>query len=131
MRRTVMFATSILLFTSAGWSGVRQTDATENLCRADQIASLASSLPEPSEESTRERVFGAPLRGPLTKNVIDAAKDLLDSPMGSEFIIEVSGTPYGFRLEPHYHPPGYEGGPIGWHKGVTVYEIEERDTPGE
>jgi hypothetical protein len=48
--------------------------------------------------------------------------------MGTKVILEVNGTPYGFRLEPHYHPPGFEGGPIGWHKGVTVYEIEERDS---
>jgi hypothetical protein len=130
MRRNALLATSLLFWTSAGWSGVQQTDASENLCRADQIASLLPSLAaEPAEQPTRERVFGAPLRGAVTKSIIDAATQLLDYPMGSEFIIELNGTAYGFRLEPHYHPPGYEGGPIGWHKGVTVYETEERDAP--
>jgi hypothetical protein len=137
MRRNVLFATSVLLWAQAGWSGVYQTDASEEQCRADQdgIASfLASFAPREEERSLpppRERVFGAPFRGALDKSIIDAATNLLDHPMGTELILEVNGTPYGFRLEPHYHPPGYEGGPIGWHKGVTVYEIEEHDPPGE
>jgi len=138
MRRDVLFSTmlapSVLLWSATSWSGAYQAeassllDASENLCRADEIASFAPPAGEPSENPTRERVFGGPLRGALHKSVIDAATELLDYPMGTELIIEVNGTPYGFRLEPHYHPPGYEGGPIGWHKGVTVYEIEERES---
>src|SRR4051812_24928930 len=134
MKRNVRFATmvahSILLFASFSRSGAYQPgpltspEASENLCRADQMQSaLASYVPPaepPSDRPARERVFVAPLRGVLDKGVIDAARNLVDSPMGTEVIIEVNGTPYGFRLEPHYHPPGYEGGPIGWHKGVTV-----------
>jgi len=133
MRQNLLFATSVLLWTSASWSGVYQTDASENLCRAGQespqgvLASFAPRAEEPSEKRPRERVFGAPLRGAPNKSIIDAATTLLDDPMGSEVIIEVNGTAYGFRLEPHYHPPGFQGGPIGWHKGVTVYELEERD----
>src|SRR5262245_31927634 len=135
MRPNTLFATSVLLWTSASWSGVYPTEASENLCRADQdgaqgvLASFAPRVEEPSERRPRERVFVAPFRGVLDKGVIDAATTLLDYPMGSEHIIEVKGTPYGFRLEPHYHPPGFQGGPIGWHKGVTVYELEERDSP--
>jgi len=137
MRQSALFATvvagSVVLFTSAGWSGAYEaepllgTDASDDLCRVDQIASFDPSAVEPTEKPARERVFGAPLRGVPSKSVIDAATLLLDYPMGSKYIIEVKGTAYGFRLEPHYHPPGFEGGPIGWHKGVTVYEIEERD----
>jgi hypothetical protein len=135
MRRNVLFATSVLLWASSSWSGAHQTDASENLCRADQdgvesvIASLAPAADELSEKPARERFFGAPLSGVIDRRVIEAARSLLDDPMGNQYIIEVNGTPYGFRLEPHYHPPGFQGGPIGWHKGVTVYEIEERDAP--
>jgi hypothetical protein len=137
MRQNVLFAAmvapSLVLSASVGWSGVYQAgplplpDESENSCRADEIASFGSRAEEPSMRSPRERVFGAPLSGVIHKSVIDAARDLLDYPMGTEMILEVNGTPYGFRLEPHYHPPGFQGGPIGWHKGVTVYEIEERD----
>ncbi len=142
MRRNVLFATmvvpSLVLWAPLSWSGAYPSetlpslDVSENLCRADQddaqsLASLAPPAEEPSEKSPRVRVFGAPLHGVPNKSIIDAATSLLDDAMGGEFIIEVNGTAYGFRLEPHYHPPGFQGGPIGWHKGVTVYEIEERD----
>jgi hypothetical protein len=138
MRRNVLFATrvapSLVLWATVSWSGayqagtLPQADASENLCRADEIASFGPAVEEPTEKPARERVFGAPFRGVLSKAVIDTATTLLDDPMGNRYIIEVNGIPYGFRLEPHYHPPGFEGGPIGWHKGVTVYEIEERDS---
>jgi hypothetical protein len=141
MKPNVLFATmvapSALLWASISWSNAYQagplplSDANENMCRAEEesaesdLASIAPPSQEPSEKVRRERVFGAPVSGVLHKSVIDAARDLLDLPMGSEVIIEVDGTSYGFRLEPHYHPPGYEGGPVGWHKGVTVYELED------
>jgi hypothetical protein len=142
MKRNVLFAAvvapSALFWASIAWSNARpaeplpMSDANDNMCRADQgesvLASIAPRAGEPSEKVPRERVFGAPVTGVLHKGVIDAAKDLLDLPMGSEVILEVDGTSYGFRLEPHYHPPGFEGGPVGWHKGVTVYELEERDS---
>src|SRR5262249_6599645 len=111
MRRNVLLATSVVLWAGASWSGVYQTDASENLCRAERddpqgvLASLPPPAEEPSERPPRERVFGAPV-SVLNKRVIEAARDLLDDPMGSEYIIEVDGTPYGFRLEPHYPPPG-------------------------
>src|SRR5262245_18488601 len=127
MRRQALFATSFLFLSSPSWSGAYQAETREKLCREDQIASFDPLDDERSEKPTRERVFASPLHGVPNKSIIEAATDLLDYPMVWQFIIEVNGTPYGFRLEPHYHPPGFEDGPIGWHKGVTVYEIEERD----
>src|SRR6266536_1470919 len=118
MRRNVLFSLVVapsLVWSSISWSGAYEAeplplpDAVENLCRADQIASFAAPVAEPSERPARDRVFGVPLRGVPSKSIIDAATELLDYPMGSKMIIEVNGTPYGFRLEPHYHPPGYEG----------------------
>jgi hypothetical protein len=112
MRRKALFSTlvapSLVLWTSVSWSGAYEAgslplpDTTENLCRADQMASFAPASAEPSDEMpTRERVFGSPVRGVPTKGIIEAASTLLDYPMGSKFIMEVNGTPYGFRLERH------------------------------
>jgi hypothetical protein len=50
------------------------------------------------------------------------ARSFLDLPMGAEREAEVNGVQCVFVLEWHYHPPGFHGGPNGWHKGVTVYE---------
>ena len=59
----------------------------------------------------------------LTPTIVRTAHGFLDLPMGDERFVEIDGTRYVFRVEHHYHPPGFVGGPTGWHKGVTVYEI--------
>lgn len=60
------------------------------------------------------------LRNP-SRQVSAKAKELLSNKMGDEFRFNIAGVDYFARLEPHYHPPGYVGGPNGWHKGVSVY----------
>jgi hypothetical protein len=62
-----------------------------------------------------------PLHGRIDGAVLRAARDFLTLPMGAGRVLAVNGTPFVFCLEPHYHEPGYERGPTGWHKGVTVY----------
>jgi hypothetical protein len=57
----------------------------------------------------------------VTPAIVKVAKTFLDLPMGSERAVNVEGKRYVFVLERHYHPPGFVGGPNGWHKGVTVY----------
>ncbi|HLK40018.1 MAG TPA: hypothetical protein VKU41_24850 [Polyangiaceae bacterium] len=64
----------------------------------------------------------APLKGTITPAMVRAAHSYLDLPMGSERAEEVEGRRLLFVLEWHYHPPGFVGGPNGWHKGVTIYE---------
>lgn len=67
---------------------------------------------------TSERI---PLRGPIPADVVHAARSFLDLPLGAERRARIGETDYLFVLEWHYHPPGFVGGPNGWHKGVTVY----------
>ena len=62
-----------------------------------------------------------PLTGKIPSGVVAKAKSLLSQPMGSEHPFELDGNRYLARLENHYHPPGFKGGPNGWHKGTTVY----------
>jgi hypothetical protein len=69
-----------------------------------------------------ERLERVKLSHPVTPAIVKAAQSFLDLPMGSEREAEVDGLALVFVLEPHYHPPGFKGGPNGWHKGVTVYE---------
>jgi hypothetical protein len=52
-----------------------------------------------------------------------AAMKYINLPMGSERYATVNGKHYVFVLEHHYHPPGFVGGPVGDHKGVTMYEL--------
>jgi hypothetical protein len=59
----------------------------------------------------------------ITPAMVAAAEAFIDLPMGSERYARVDGKRYVFVLEQHYHPPGYVGGPSGYHKGVTMYEL--------
>jgi hypothetical protein len=59
----------------------------------------------------------------VTPELVRLARTFLDLPMGAERPMTVDGRRYVFVLEHHYHPPGFVGGPNGWHKGVTVYEL--------
>lgn len=79
----------------------------------------------PMPQNMRGYKTGAPsgfttLRQP-SRQVAAKAKELLSNKMGDEFRFNIAGVDYFARLEPHYHPPGYVGGPNGWHKGVSVY----------
>lgn len=62
------------------------------------------------------------LKGRVPEGVTSTAKGLLAGEYGTETPFEIDGKRYLGRVEQHYHPPGYQGGPNGWHKGVTVYE---------
>ncbi|HEY9715439.1 MAG TPA: hypothetical protein V6C72_18340, partial [Chroococcales cyanobacterium] len=64
-----------------------------------------------------ERLHSAP-----PPDAVAFANRFLSQPMGAEATFEAHGRHYMARVEPHYHPQGFQGGPTGWHKGVTIYE---------
>ncbi len=77
--------------------------------------------------SGSRQTAGAPpgyqtIKGQVPAGVTAKAKSLLGGDYGSETPFELDGKRYVARVEHHYHPPGYVGGPNGWHKGVSVYE---------
>jgi hypothetical protein len=75
---------------------------------------------EESDDSPGERVA----LKVVTPAIVQAARTYLDLPMGAERTETIDGQRYVFVLEHHYHPPGFVGGPHGWHKGVTVYQLK-------
>jgi hypothetical protein len=75
----------------------------------------ADATDETSGERVRLKV--------VTPAIVRAARTYLDLPMGTARAEAIDGRRYVFVLERHYHPPGFVGGPHGWHKGVTVYEM--------
>jgi hypothetical protein len=79
--------------------------------------------PEPAVDTSGDRVA---FRGKVTQNIRAMAMAFLELPLGAERVAFVDGRRYVFVLERHYHPEGYVGGPTGWHKGVTVYELVSR-----
>ena len=79
---------------------------------------LSQTLEQRGCAAVEQRV---PLRK-IDSAVARAARTLLDLPMGAGRLMSVNGQQLVFCLELHYHEPGFERGPEGWHKGVTVYQ---------
>jgi hypothetical protein len=99
------------------------------IVRAERLP-LEAKPPSPSPVEALSRALeqrgcaAVEHRRPLRKidvMVARAARTLLDLPMGAGRLMSVNGQQLLFCLELHYHEPGYERGPDGWHKGVTVY----------
>ena len=78
------------------------------------VAALVATTTKPSSRVSLKDV---------TPEVVRLAWSFIDLPMGSERQLDVNGRHCVFVVEPHYHPPGFVGGPQGWHKGVSVYEL--------
>ncbi len=89
-----------------------------------QEAPATAAAPTEPEDACTADASGERVKPKLvTTEMVNAARDFLDYPLGTECVRQVGGRRYVFVLEWHYHPPGFEGGPTGWHKGVTVYEL--------
>lgn len=80
----------------------------------DGLATAEEAAPDPAARVKPRLVNPA---------MVAAAQSFVTLPMGSERYATVDGKRYVFVLEQHYHPPGYVGGPTGYHKGVTMYEL--------
>jgi hypothetical protein len=105
-----------------------EAQETQNAARVATVAAAnaqraaAQLTPEPPTVSptSEQRI---PIRSAIPAEVISFAKTLVNLPMGAEQIVEIAEKRYVFVLERHYHPPGFVGAPVGWHKGVTAYEL--------
>ena len=63
-----------------------------------------------------------PIHSKLEPGAVATARSLLGGDWGTETPFVINGKRYMARVEPHYGPPGRKNGPVGWHKGVTLYE---------
>lgn len=119
-------------------STVLKDPETHNLISYERLlttsyeeASPAKNKPDVSTTKVTETSGGfVRLQGRVPSAVVARAKSLLSKNMGESIVEEIDGKRYMFKLEPHYHPPGFKGGPIGWHKGVSVF-IYKSQSPKE
>jgi hypothetical protein len=50
-----------------------------------------------------------------------------DSEIGTEVPFKVGGRHYVARIEEHYHPEGGPRKPWGYHKGISLFAVEEEE----
>jgi hypothetical protein len=100
----------------------RQAPAQQTPAPAAQQTPDAATQGKKSGQKTGPPPGYKTMKGKIPPEVTAKAKSLLNQPMGTEIPFEANGKKYMARLETHYHPQGYVGGPNGYHKGCTVYE---------
>jgi hypothetical protein len=103
--------------TAEATTQTQQQDTEDETAPAEQATEGSAS--DEADDTTGQRV---PVKT-VTTGIVRVAKTFLDLPMGAERSVSIDGRRYVFVLERHYHPPGFVGGPHGFHKGVTVYEL--------
>jgi hypothetical protein len=121
LTESLVGAAPLVATTSRGWEEFRLDRELGNLASPGPF--LAYALPANLEQ----RACSDPenhrlIQGRIESVVIRAAAEQLNLPMGSGRFLAVNGKKYLFCLEPHYREPGTGSGPVGWHKGVTVYD---------
>ncbi|MEQ8221607.1 MAG: hypothetical protein ABRQ37_04845 [Candidatus Eremiobacterota bacterium] len=100
----------------------QQTPAQQTPAPAAQQTPDTATQGKKSGQKTGPPPGYKTMKGKIPPEVTAKAKSLLNQPMGTEIPFEANGKKYMARLETHYHPQGYVGGPNGYHKGCTVYE---------
>ena len=43
--------------------------------------------------------------------------------MGAEIPFEVEGKDFVAKIERHYHEPGGQAKPWGWHRGISLFVV--------
>ncbi len=110
---------------------------TVGVKRYDPKGAAQKSAVPPTNKGNSNGVFNGPPPGykvlkKIPPGMNAKAKTFLNGNYGDTSIFQMNGKNYAARVEQHYHPPGYVGGPIGKHKGVTIYEaIDQNATPPE
>ena len=94
------------------------------------VAQLSIELPAVEEQVAPEaepvatelrRVNNKELNPQLVAKASDVQSRLRMLDYGAEESFEMEGKHYVGRLERHYHTPGGEAKPWGWHKGTSLF----------
>jgi hypothetical protein len=85
----------------------------------DQVAPQATEAEQVATEL--RRVSNKELNRQLIAKAVDVQSRLRMLDYGAEESFDMDGKHYVGRLERHYHTPGGELKPWGWHKGTSLY----------
>ena len=110
----------------------RGADETEEIAVASSDVEPSDELQESVDEDAAEAsetpvTFRRLLRRETTREHGIQARKILDSTRdqsyGHEVVFEVDGHSYMARIERHYHEPGGEARPWGWHRGISLFAV--------
>lgn len=90
----------------------------------------AAEAPKPETRETQaptrtlRRLKGSEMSVPLVKKARELIVEHHKKPFGTEIEFELGGKRYVGRIEQHYHPPGGELHPWGYHPGCSLFAVE-------
>jgi hypothetical protein len=85
---------------------------------------------EPGEPVAETHVLRKIKASEMNVKVVKKAREIINEhykkPFGYEVQFEIDGKRYVGRIEQHYHPPGGELHPWGYHAGCSLYVVVEQ-----
>lgn len=89
---------------------------------------LTAAADEPQAEPDRKRHLRRLLKKEVTRAIAREARRIVEEyhreALGTEIEFSSQGQAYVARIEEHYHPPGGEARPWGYHAGASVLVIQ-------
>lgn len=78
----------------------------------------------PSPSVRLRRIGGSEMSPALVKMAGKIIREHHKEPFGTDIAFEINGKSYVGRIERHYHPPGGELTPWGYHPGCSLFVVE-------
>jgi len=79
------------------------------------------------QKTTMRRVRGSEMNVQLARKANQIIREHHKKPFGTNIAFEIDGKSYVGRIERHYHPPGGELRPWGYHPGCSLFVVESAD----
>jgi hypothetical protein len=117
---------SVLLAGSSTSSEIARASLPVSVAFAPHASDLAHEVHAEPEKERRVRRL---LKKEITRDIALQARRIVDQYHHEEFGTEIAFTSGDLslvaRIEQHYHPPGGEARPWGYHPGVSVLVVED------
>ena len=103
--------------------------AAAQVAKADGPSERIWAEEETAEPAPEARVIRKIKASEMNVKVVKKAREIINEhykkPFGYEVEFEIDGKRYVGRIEQHYHPPGGELHPWGYHAGCSLYVVEQ------
>ncbi len=130
----ILLASSTMAFVSPAEATMGSLSGTAPMVSETLLARTGISLAlaphltevegEPQAEPDQKRHLRRLLKKEITRSIALESRRIIGEYHQEEFGTEIeffsAGQPYVARIEQHYHPPGGEARPWGYHAGVSV-----------
>jgi hypothetical protein len=92
----------------------------------EPVAAQAEAKTEPAApQRTLREIKNSEMSVAVVKKAREIINENYKKPFGTEIDFEMNGKHFVGRIEQHYHPPGGELHPWGYHAGCSLYVVDD------